>query len=137
MSDRLSPGRAVLLVGLVLAAGLAVLVARGLGSGSVYYFAPSELASARTEGRVIRVGGTVVPGSVRWQKAAGILRFELTDGRGRVAVANAGAPPSLFRAGRSTLVEGRLSGGTLRSSSLIVKHDANYRAPGPQRGGRR
>lgn len=136
MSDRLSPGRAVLLVGIVVAIGLAVLVARGLGSGSVYYYAPSDLATRRPGDGVIRVGGTVVPGSVRWQKAAGVLRFQLSDGRSRVSVTNAGAPPDLFRAGRAALVEGRLRGGVLRSSSVIVKHDANYRPAGPaSRGG--
>ena len=134
MSDRLSPGRAVLLVGIVVAFGLAVLVARGLGSGSVYYYAPSDLATRPPRDGVIRVGGTVVPGSVRWQKAAGVLRFQLSDGRSRVSVANAGAPPDLFSAGRAALVEGRLRGGILRSSSVIVKHDANYRPPGPTSG---
>lgn len=137
MSDRLSPGRAVLVVGIIVVIGLAVLVTRGLGSGSVYYFAPSELTSRRADDGVIRVGGTVVPGSVRWEKGAGVLRFQLTDGRARVAVLNTGAPPDLFRAGRSALVEGRLRAGILRSSSVIVKHDANYRPPGPSGGGQR
>lgn len=136
MSDRLSPARALLLVGIVVVIGLAVLVARGLGSGSVYFYAPSELATRPPGDAVIRVGGTVVRGSVRWQKTAGVLRFQLSDGRSRVSVANSGAPPDLFRAGREALVEGRLRGGVLRSSSVIVKHDANYRAPGPAGGGR-
>lgn len=130
MTRRL-PLRLVVTIGvLTTTVALGVLVSRGLGSGVVYYRTPSEVAAGTGGGeRVIRVGGTVARGSVRWDEASGVLHFVLADDRGRVPVRVAGAPPRLFAPGRDALVEGRLSGGVLRSSDVIVKHDETYRAP--------
>lgn len=124
-------------------AGTAVLAAlamgigatRGLGEATVYYRTPSEVAGPAQGDEVVRVGGTVAPGTVRWDRRTGVLRFVLSDGRGRLAVANRGAPPRLFRAGEEALVEGRISGGVLRSSDVIVKHDEQYRPPAEGDGG--
>lgn len=109
---------------------LAVLVTRGLGSGVVYYYTPGEVSAGKAAtGRVIRVGGTVAPGTMRFDRDRGVLTFMLSGGGGRLAVAARRAPPRLFAPGRQALVEGRLGGGVLRSSDVIVKHDANYRPP--------
>lgn len=111
------------------AVSLGLLAAFGLGQGTVFYYTPAEVAAGQGQGEVVRVGGTVARGSVRWDADAGVLRFRLSDRRAAVAVANRGAPPDLFREGRDALVEGRLSGGVLRSSNVIVKHDENYDDP--------
>lgn len=125
MRRRLSP-RAAILAGVAVAgAAFAFFAARGLGDATVYYYTPSEVAG-ETKPDVIRVGGTVVPGSIRYDERAGVVRFALTDGRARVRVANSGVPPDLFSEGREALVEGRLEDGTLRSSEVIVKHDEEY-----------
>lgn len=116
---------------LVAAAGWALAATRGLERGAVYYYTPSELSARRPPTEVIRVGGRVVPGSVRWDANAGVLRFMLTDGSASIPVVNRGAPPRLFRGGAGAVVEGRLAGGVLRSSDVIVKHDENYRPPRP------
>ena len=114
----------------VLAAGVwAVVATSGLREGSVYYYTPSEASALSAPDRPIRVAGRVQAGSVRWDARAGVLRFMLTDGKASLPVVNAGAPPDLFSAGRDAVVEGRLTGGVLRSNDVIVKHDANYRAP--------
>lgn len=135
MKRRRIPLRAIVPITVVLAAGVwGVTAIRGLDDGTVYYYNPSELSSRRPGDEVIRVGGQVVPGSVRWDPA-GVLRFQLTDGSATVNVQNRGAPPQLFRGGVGAIVEGRLAGGTLRSNDVIVKHDQNYRAPGPTQEG--
>ena len=114
----------------VLAAGVwAVVATSGLREGTVYYYTPSEVSALSAPDRPIRVAGRVQAGSVRWDARAGVLRFMLTDGKASLPVVNAGAPPDLFGAGRDAVVEGRLTGGVLRSDDVIVKHDANYRAP--------
>lgn len=111
------------------AAVWAVVATSGLREGAVYYYTPSELSARTPPDRPIRVAGKVQRGSVRWDAGAGVLRFMLTDGEASIPVVNAGAPPGLFRAGRDAVVEGRLTGGVLRSSDVIVKHDANYSPP--------
>lgn len=124
----------LLVAGVALAATalLAVLVTQGLGSGVVYYYTPGEVSAGKAAASdVIRVGGTVAPGTVRFDRDRGVLTFMLVGdgGDGRLAVAARRAPPRLFAPGRQTLVEGRLASGVLRSSDIIVKHDENYRAP--------
>ena len=114
---------------LVAAGGWAIAATQGLQRGTVYYYEPSELSAREPPRGVIRVGGRVLPGSVRFDAQAGVLRFMLGDGEAAIPVANRGAPPQLFRAGSGAVVEGRLVGGVLRSSDVIVKHDEEYRAP--------
>ena len=127
MTRKVSLRAMVVVVALLVGGVLAVQAGRGIDGGAVYYYTPSEVAGTdRPE--VVRVGGKVVTGSVRWDEAAGVLRFALTDGRTMLPVANRGAPPKLFRGGREALVEGRVTRGVLRSSDVIVKHDENYRA---------
>lgn len=129
MGVRLSARAWVASIAVLGGLGMAVVATRGLGEAAVFYRSPAEATAARSAGETIRVGGTVVPGTVRWDRRAGVLTFMLGDERGRLAVANRGAPPRLFREGQDALVEGRIAGGVLRSSDVIVKHDEQYRAP--------
>lgn len=127
---RRPPLRLLIPAVVVLFAGAwAVVATSGLRDGAVYYYTPSELSAGATPDKPIRVAGLVQAGSVRWDTNAGVLRFVLTDGKASIPVVNTGAPPDLFRGGRDAVVEGRLVGGVLRSSDVIVKHDANYRPP--------
>lgn len=129
MRLRFSLRTAIVLGALTGAVSLGLLATFGLGQGTVYYYTPAEIAAGKGRGEVVRVGGEVAPGSLRWDPDAGVLRFRLSDRRASLAVANRGAPPDLFREGRDALAEGRLSSGVLRSSNVIVKHDENYQEP--------
>ena len=129
MRPRFSLRTVVVLGALAGAVSLGLLATVGLGQGSVYYYTPAEVAAGKGRGEVVRVGGEVARGSVRWDPEAGVLRFLLSDGRASLAVANRGAPPDLFREGRDALAEGRLSAGVLRTSNVIVKHDEDYEDP--------
>ena len=127
MRRRVSPRAWIAAVAVLGATGLAIVATRGLGEAAVFYRTPTEVAGGTGAADVVRVGGTVAPGTVRWDERRGVLRFTLTDGRTRLRVANRGAPPRLFRAGEEALVEGRVAGGVLRSADVIVKHDEEYR----------
>lgn len=130
MSGRRIPLRLLVPVVVLIAAAIwGVAATRGLQRGTVYFYTPAELDFRRPPADVIRVGGQVRPGSVRWDSEAGVLRFMLADERAAIPVVNQGAPPTLFRGGAGAVVEGRLEGGVLRSSDVIVKHDEEYRAP--------
>lgn len=114
---------------LVAAVAWAIAATQGLKRGVVYSYTPSELSARQPPTGVIRVGGQVRRGSVQWDARAGVLRFMLADGTAAIPVVNRGAPPQLFRGGQGAVVEGRFSGGVLRSSDVIVKHDERYQAP--------
>jgi cytochrome c-type biogenesis protein CcmE len=124
-------GAGFLGVGAVLA-GFGYLLYGGIGENLVFYLTPSEL-EARGEAAwetSVRLGGVVIPESVRWDADALDLRFVVGDGTTEMEVHSRGAPPQMFRDGIEVLVEGRLaSDGIFRSTNLMVKHSNEYRAP--------
>lgn len=120
-------------LGIAAIAGAVVLLAAGgLEDNLVYFLTPSEL-SARGEGvrgEAVRLGGRVVPGSVRWDAEEADLRFLVADDGDTVRVHSTGAPPAMFREGTGVVVEGKLGpDGLFRSTNLMVKHSNEYRPP--------
>ena len=106
----------------------------GLDRNLVYFLTPKELLErgAAIYDRPVRLGGQVVPGSVAWNPQTLDLRFRVTDGAQTVAVTSRGAPPQMFRDGIGVVVEGRYhKSGVFESTSLMVKHSNEYKAPHP------
>lgn len=110
----------------VLLAGVGLLVAATLQDTLTYYRTPSEVAAGgpATDER-IRVGGQVVPGSVR--RSGGRVQFRLTDGSQEITVVQRGGVPGTFREGEGAVVEGLLGGdGVFRADTVVVRHDNEY-----------
>lgn len=110
----------------------------GLGRSLVYFLTPTELLAQgdAAYGTSVRLGGMVVPGSVRWNAETRELRFRLADESGEVEVYNAGIPPQMFleaaerRQPIGAVVEGTLTReGVFRATNLMVRHSEEYRAP--------
>ena len=118
---------------LILLGAFGYLLYGGLDRNIVYFLTTKELLARGPNAydRPVRLGGQVVPGSVQWDAERLDLRFRLTDGDGsEVVVHSTGAPPQMFRDGMGVVVEGRYGrGGVFESSSLMVKHSNEYRAP--------
>lgn len=109
------------------------LIYGGLDSNVVYFLQPRELVAKGEKGFdvPVRLGGQVKPGSVQWDEKALDLRFAVTDGTAEVAVHSKGAPPQMFKDGQGVVVEGRYGrDGVFQSTSLMVKHSNEYKAPG-------
>jgi cytochrome c-type biogenesis protein CcmE len=107
----------------------------GIGNNLVYYWGPKELRAAggKALGATIRLGGQVVPGSVKRDGVSG-LEFDVTDGTAAVHVVSRGVPPQLFRDRIGVVVEGTMtSAGAFESQRLMVSHDNSYRAPGDRK----
>jgi cytochrome c-type biogenesis protein CcmE len=125
--------RGASLVGiLALVGAFGYLLYGGIGDNLVYYLTPSELAERGDAAyeTSVRLGGVVVPESVQWDADALDLRFTVGDGDTELEVHSRGAPPQMFRDGIEVLVEGRLAAsGIFESTSLMVKHSNEYRAP--------
>jgi len=118
----------------VVAAGLVYLIIGGIRGAVVYYVTPGELLAqgAAAQGKSLRVGGLVRPGSRTWDAATQQLRFVLTDGAAAIPVRYTGAPPGLFTEGQGAIVEGTLDrDGTFQARTIIVKHTQEYRPPTP------
>ena len=115
-------------------ATFAYLVYGGIGENLVYFLTPEELVARGDQAYdvQVRLGGQVVPGSVVWNAEAVDLKFAISDGAKTIPVHSSGAPPQMFRDGIGVVVEGRYHrAGTFESTSVMVKHSNEYRAPKP------
>lgn len=117
---------------LIVLAGFGYLVYGGIGNNLVYFLTPGELLAKgeNVYDKPVRLGGQVVPGTVKWNADELDLRFVLRDAEGTVPVHSSKAPPQMFREGQGVVVEGKLNrAGTFEATSLMVKHSNEYKAP--------
>ncbi len=124
----------LLIAAAVVAGVLIYLIIGGIRGAVVFYITPEELLAQgpAAQGKALRIGGQVQPGSRTWDPATQQLRFVLTDGSAEIPVRYTGAPPGLFTEGQGAIVEGTLgSDGTFAARSIIVKHSEEYKPPSP------
>lgn len=132
MTKRKGPSIGLIATLLVVLGGFGYLVWGGLGDNLVYFLTPSELLAKGDSalGKPVRLGGMVVPGTVKWDARTIDLRFTMTDNKKTVVVHSQKAPPQMFREGQGVVVEGRMNrAGVFESTSLMVKHSNEYKAP--------
>jgi cytochrome c-type biogenesis protein CcmE len=95
----------------------------------VFFFTPSQVAANEApQGRVFRIGGMVLEGSV---KREGVdVQFVVTDTAQGIPVVYRGALPDLFREGKGVVAQGSLGAdGIFRAREVLAKHDENYMPP--------
>lgn len=122
----------LLLGGTIMVASLGYLIYGGIREAAVYYITPTELneKGASATNSSFRLGGVVVPGSVRWEPESIQLTFRLTDGKQEVAVRHTGSPPDLFKEGAGAIVEGKYTSANLFvANTILAKHSEEYQAP--------
>lgn len=114
--------------GLVIAGALAYLIYGAMQEAVVYFVTPSELRSeTAAPDRFLRVGGMVLPGSLRKDLDQRTFRFRITDGQESMPVFFRGVPPDLLAEGKGAVVEGRLGeDGVFRASTVMAKHAEEY-----------
>lgn len=91
------------------------------------FYPPSEVISGLApEGKTIRAGGCVVPGSVRRDETTLKVYFDVTDGKAVLPVTHEGILPDLFAEGEATVVTGQYNNGVFAASEVLAKHDETY-----------
>ena len=125
--------RTVLTVGsLLILSGFGYLIYGGIDSNIVYFLTPSELHAkgAAAYDTPVRLGGQVVPGTVKWDAQNVDLRFVMTDQKQTFVVHSQKAPPQMFQEGMGVVVEGKLNRqGVFESNNVMVKHSNEYKPP--------
>jgi cytochrome c-type biogenesis protein CcmE len=118
----------ILMVGVGAATGLTLYAMR---QNLLYYYTPSEVyAGEAPQGRMFRVGGLVVDGSVKRKPDGVTVRFALTDTGKTIPVIYTGLLPDLFREGQGIIAHGRVGAdGVFRAEEVLAKHDENYMPP--------
>lgn len=98
----------------------------GLRDSVTYFVAPSDLAEKAEPGRMVRLGGLVVDGTVRRGEDGAIL-FEVTDGAVTALVRYEGILPDLFREGQGVVAEGSYTpGAAFEAERVLARHDETY-----------
>lgn len=116
-------------LGITLASSLVVaLIVLALNENIHLYYTPTEIAKQQAPvNRPIRMGGIVVPGSVRRSGEGLEVSFDLTDGANEVTVSYTGILPDLFREGQGIVATGQLNNRyKLTATQVLAKHDENY-----------
>ena len=114
----------------VVALGVATaLVLTAFNKNLVFFFTPSQVAANEAPvGRTFRIGGMVVPGSVKREGVE--VRFVVTDTARSMPVVYRGQLPDLFKEGKGVVAQGQLgSDGVFTAREVLAKHDENYMPP--------
>ena len=114
----------------VVALGIATaLVLTAFNKNLVFFFTPSQVAAQEAPlGRTFRIGGMVVPGTVKREGLE--VRFAVTDTAKTIAVLYRGQLPDLFREGKGVVAQGSLGpDGVFTAREVLAKHDENYMPP--------
>lgn len=81
-------------------------------------------------GQRLRIGGMVVPGSVKRDEETLKVSFNLADTGPQVTVIYEGILPDLFREGQGIVAQGiLLDATTIKASEVLAKHDEEYMPP--------
>ncbi len=118
----------VIVTGVALAATLAFMA---IGENMLYFFSPTQIKNGEAPAeRTLRVGGLVVPGSVKREDGSLTVQFDLSDNRESLTVSYTGILPDLFREGQGIVATGTLEpSGTFVAEEVLAKHDENYMPP--------
>lgn len=118
----------ILLGGLAVATGIA-LVLTAFEDSIVFFYSPSDLSQQTINpGQRIRIGGLVEAGSV--VKDGDTVTFKVTDTAETLSISYRGILPDLFREGQGIVAEGALlASGVFQASDVLAKHDENYMPP--------
>jgi cytochrome c-type biogenesis protein CcmE len=116
-------------LGVVALGAATALVLAAFNRNLVFFFTPSQVAAHEAPvGRTFRIGGMVVPGSVKREGLA--VRFAVTDTAKTIPVVYRGALPDLFREGKGVVAQGQLGpDGVFSAREVLAKHDENYMPP--------
>ncbi|QKJ88001.1 cytochrome c-type biogenesis protein CcmE [Paramixta manurensis] len=125
---------------------LAILLGLGVATALVMYalrsnidlfYTPGEIINGKGEsaekpepGQRLRVGGMVMPGSVKRDAKTLQVSFKLYDANGVVSVSFNGILPDLFREGQGVVAQGVLQpGNQILAKEVLAKHDEKYTPP--------
>ncbi|CCQ09697.1 Cytochrome c-type biogenesis protein CcmE, heme chaperone [Pseudoalteromonas luteoviolacea B = ATCC 29581] len=122
-------------VGIIMGLGAAVgLTLYALQENINLFYTPSELVNGKGEshdmpfiGQKLRIGGMVVPGSVKRDDTTLDVEFKLIDTGPMVTIRYQGILPDLFREGQGIVAQGTLIEPTVvQAFEVLAKHDEEY-----------
>lgn len=105
------------------------LIYAGIRDTMTYYLTVSEVLAGTggNPGEAIRIGGTVLPSSIKWNPRTLNLTFEIGDGASTMRVIYKGVVPDSFKPGREVVLEGVYKkSGKFVATSIMPKCASKY-----------
>ena len=130
-------GHKFILGATLIVASVGFLIAEGVKETGVYFLTPAELAGKTAadptfvENVGFKLGARVVPGSVRRDRSARRIDFQVSDGVKTYPVTYHGLVPDTFTDANDieVVVEGRLGGdGVIHATDVLAKCGSRYEA---------
>src|SRR3990167_1329840 len=117
----------LLCIGCALVGSLIFITLKSLSENILFFYTPSDLSHTYIHREtLIRIGGTVAPGSVH-REGNDTISFKITDSQGSLLISYTGPLPDLFRENQAIVAEGYLEGNRFfRAQSVLAKHDETY-----------
>jgi cytochrome c-type biogenesis protein CcmE len=124
-----------IIAGIAIAGAILYLVLANTGKSAQYYMTVSELRACTSCGtQTVRVAGVVVADGLTRDSAHQIIHFVVKDDGGTLPVEYGGIVPDVFKPGIQVVVEGHLSNGLFRASSLLAKCPSKFQSATPSAG---
>lgn len=102
------------------------LIGYGMRDGINFFRSPSQVMDEPPRpDEVFRIGGLVEDGSLKRGEGE-VIRFNVTDGNGIVAVTYRGVLPDLFEENQGMVGTGSYRDGVFQASEILAKHDESY-----------
>jgi len=141
MSQETAPKRRVrlrwsfLIAGVAIAGAILYLVLANTGKSAQYYMTVSELRACTSCGaQTVRVAGVVSADGLTRDNAHQIIHFTVKDDGGKLPVEYGGVVPDVFKPGIQVVVEGHLTNGLFKASSLLAKCPSKFQSATPSAG---
>lgn len=95
------------------------------------FYTPTQIVEGTVpNGRAIRAGGMVVPGSIVREADGLTVHFKVTDYKKTITISYCGVLPDLFREGQGIVAQGELiNNNELKAATVFAKHDEKYMPP--------
>lgn len=126
----------VILAGVLVLGAVAYMVMASLPQGTVYYQTVRELLQKPSDGKPVRVAGSVAEGSIKRDAAVSRVTFDVQDGTDSMAVAYSGVVPDIFGPKIDVVIEGqRDASGVFQAQTLLAKCPSRFQNAVPTPGG--
>jgi cytochrome c-type biogenesis protein CcmE len=91
-----------------------------------YYITVDDYV-ARSANTPVRIGGQIVPGTIRWDGATRTMHFTVAGNNSKVNVVYRGGVPDAFRDGMTTILDGaRSADGSFAATTIMIKCPHQY-----------
>ncbi len=120
---------------LILISSAVFLMLNALSDNIDHFYTPSEIIEGKAGikpvvGQRLRIGGMVVPGTVKRDEQSLAVSFDLVDTGPAVTVTYSGILPDLFREGQGIVATGKLTDSSkIVADEVLAKHDEEYMPP--------